>query len=334
MAHELFIDVRGKASMAYVNDLPWHGLGQKLTVGAPIEKWAAEAGMNFKLQDIPVAYKFGGESRVFASRKILIRDDTGDALAVVGDRYQVVQPIEVLEFFRNLTERGGFQLETAGVLFGGAKYWALARTGDDAKIGGKSSKDVIKSYVLLATSCDGTLQTTAQHTSVRVVCNNTLTASLMSETDKIGAVKVSHRTSFDATDVQEKMGLVQGWKDFVSVANELARIKVDAKRAADFVAKLLATEKRMPNARDLSSDERTKILESKQAATILQLFDGKARGSDMLSSRGTAWGLVNAVTETVDHLQGKDQSNRLYHAWFHSGNQLKRHAFEQAVELA
>jgi hypothetical protein len=33
--------------------------------------------------------------------------------------------------------------------------------------------DRVKAYLLLATSCDGTLCTTAQFTSVRVVCNNT-----------------------------------------------------------------------------------------------------------------------------------------------------------------
>ena len=33
---------------------------------------------------------------------------------------------------------------------------------------------MVKSHLLLATSCDGTLCTTAQFTSLRVVCNNTL----------------------------------------------------------------------------------------------------------------------------------------------------------------
>jgi hypothetical protein len=35
-------------------------------------------------------------------------------------------------------------------------------------------KDVSNGYILLATACDGTLATTAQFTSIRVVCNNTL----------------------------------------------------------------------------------------------------------------------------------------------------------------
>ena len=46
--------------------------------------------------------------------------------AVVSQRYQVVQPREILEFYRDLTEMSGFELETAGVLKGGRKFWALA----------------------------------------------------------------------------------------------------------------------------------------------------------------------------------------------------------------
>jgi len=54
---------------------------------------------------------------------------TKTPLSVVSSRYQVVQPREILEFYRDLTEVGGFELETAGVLKDGKKLWALARTG-------------------------------------------------------------------------------------------------------------------------------------------------------------------------------------------------------------
>ena len=65
----------------------------------------------------------------------------------------------------------GYQLETAGVLMEGRKFWALARTSHSTALKGN---DVVDSYILLATSCDGTLATTATPTTVRVVCNNTL----------------------------------------------------------------------------------------------------------------------------------------------------------------
>jgi phage/plasmid-like protein (TIGR03299 family) len=74
-------------------------------------------------------------------------------------------------FYRDLVDPGGFELETAGVLKGGRKVWALACTGQEILLKGN---DQFKSYQLLATACDGTLATTAQFTSVQVVCNNTL----------------------------------------------------------------------------------------------------------------------------------------------------------------
>lgn len=53
---------------------------------------------------------------------------------MVSNRYKVVQPREILEFYRDLTEDAGFELETAGVR--GRKLWALARTGQHALLKG------------------------------------------------------------------------------------------------------------------------------------------------------------------------------------------------------
>lgn len=324
MSHELYIDVRGKSSMAYVEDEPWHGLGQNLTPDATFEEWAREAGMNYTVRSTPMLYRpEGAEVQPYGGKVVLYRSDTRAPLGAVGNGYNVVQPLEVLHFFQDLVATGGFSLNTAGVLYNGAKYWALAKTGHEAVVGGKNSKDRVKGYLLLATSCDGTLQTTAQFTSVRVVCNNTLTASLLSPTDKIGAIKVSHRSKFDEKVIKTLLGLDAGWEGFVDAANVLAKIKIDSKKAHEFVTNLLG---------DKATNDKGEF--RRDAATILQLFEGKARGSDMRSSSGTAWGLLNGVTEFVDHLAGKDQNNRLKMAWFYDGNVLKQRAMKGLLELA
>ena len=121
-----------------------------------------------------------------------------DVMEVVGNRFKVVQPEEILEFYRDLTEVSGFELETAGVLKGGRKMWALARTGQSGMLKGN---DQTNAYVLLATACDGTMATTAQFTSIRVVCNNTLAVALKGSTANV--VKVKHTTAFDA-DLEKK----------------------------------------------------------------------------------------------------------------------------------
>ena len=47
-------------------------------------------------------------------------------LSVVPKDYKVVQPREILEFFRDEVESGGLQIDTAGVLDEGRKLWTLA----------------------------------------------------------------------------------------------------------------------------------------------------------------------------------------------------------------
>ena len=67
---------------------------------------------------------------------------------------------------------------------------------------------------------------------------------------------------------------------------------------------------------------------------VLELFDGRGMGSDLSTAKGTAWGLVNAVTEYVDHHQkANSQSNRLQSAWFGRGNKLKTAAFDKALAI-
>src|SRR3989344_3647013 len=116
--------------MAYVGATPWHGLGSRLSPKQPLEIWQREAGRDWQIQESLVHFKADtighlGSIHTFPEQKVLYRSDTKAPLSVVSQRYQVVQPREVLEFYRDLTEVSGYELETAGVLKGGRKFWAL-----------------------------------------------------------------------------------------------------------------------------------------------------------------------------------------------------------------
>jgi len=126
-------------SMAYVGQTPWHQLGNALPAKQSIDVWAREAGMDWTICESAVRFlaeQSGplGSIQSFEDHKVLYRSDTKTPLSVVGRRYQVVQPKEVLEFYRDLTEISGFELETAGVLKEGRKFWALARTGKEVAL--------------------------------------------------------------------------------------------------------------------------------------------------------------------------------------------------------
>ena len=133
-------------TMAFMGDTPWHGLGNQLPANQSIENWAKAAGMNWNIKSAEVTYLAKNEFNQnlimpFESNKVLYRSDTMNPLSVVSQRYKEVQPMEILEFYRDLTTHANFELETAGVLQGGKKIWALARTGQDSTLkGGDTSK--------------------------------------------------------------------------------------------------------------------------------------------------------------------------------------------------
>ena len=108
-------------TMAYAGATPWHGLGNNLPQKQPIEVWQREAGMDWQILESPVHFKSDsighlGAIHSYPEQKVLYRSDTKAPLSVVSKRYHTVQPREVLEFYRDLTEVSGYELETAGVV--------------------------------------------------------------------------------------------------------------------------------------------------------------------------------------------------------------------------
>lgn len=293
----------------------WHGLGGETPADAPLEVWARNAGMDFVIESAPVQFDAGGDLATFGGRKVLYRSDNRAALGVVSDRYKVVQPSDVLEFFRDLTEAGGYQLETAGVLGEGGKYWALATNGASVNLSG----DILKPYLLLATACDGTLATTADFTSVRVVCQNTLS---MAVNGAATAIKVRHTSTFDADDVKRQLGIGETFDQFVGQVDRLASRAVADREAADVIWQLFGSEDHDPtNMRSVPKQTRDKI------EGVWDLFKGRGNGADLPTARGTAWGLLNAVTQYVDHeTAARSRENRLSSAWFGAGKGIKDRA--------
>ena len=327
-------------SMAYVGETPWHGLGNQLPQKQPIEVWAQAAGMDWHIKESPVHFSIENIHNAsmfgtFEDQKVLYRSDSNQALSVVSSRYQVVQPLEVLEFYRDLTEYAGFELETAGVLKGGRKFWALAKTGHSTALKGN---DVVNGYLLLATSCDGSLATVAMPTTVRVVCNNTLSIAVNNSEN---AVKVSHRSVFDADAVKQRLGVaVSHWDQFMYEMKVLSERKVSTKEANAYFETLLTqttpqSTESTPSGLRLLKPSTKPIIPNERAYKKLQaMYGGQGRGAELTAAKNTAWGLLCAVTEFVDHeRQARSTENRLDSAWFGNGAQMKQQALEKALQL-
>ena len=314
-----------------VDASPWQDLGQPLPARQSLDAWARAAGMDWRICEAPVRFMSEqsgplGAIHSFDEHKVLYRSDTQAPLSVVGARYQVVQPREVLEFYRDLTEVAGYELDTAGVLKAGRKFWALARIGKSTALKGS---DLVQGYLLLATSCDGTLATTATPTTIRVVCQNTLAMAVRAE----GAIRVPHSTRFDPQAVKQQLGVaVSQWDGFMYRMKTLAERKVRNHEAMNYFLKLLCEPE---GGEGGSSSSSSKLVNERALKKVQALYDGQGRGAELQSAKGTAWGLLCAVTEFVDHeRRARNAEYRLDSAWFGQGAQLKQRALAQALQLA
>lgn len=314
-------------TMAYVGQQPWHGLGNQLSPKQPIEVWARQAGMDWQIESADVRYVSGnagtnlGSIHTFPEQRVLYRSDTKAPLSVVSSRYQVVQPRDVLEFYRDLVTAGGYELETAGVLKDGKKLWALARTGQSVSLKGR---DEVNGYLLLATACDGTLATTAQFCSVRVVCANTLAIALG---DSTGAIKVPHRTQFDGAAVKRQLGIAtSNWDSFMVRMKALSDCKINDTAAETFFRRVLTYPAGSGAPFPVTNDSAIKAVQS--------LYVGKGMGATLASASGTAWGLVNSITEFVDHhRRARSEDHRRDAALFGSGAAIKQKAWDTALQM-
>jgi phage/plasmid-like protein (TIGR03299 family) len=250
----------------------------------------------------------------FKGRKVLHRSDTGGALAVVSDGYNVVQPSDVMGFFAKLVELGGFQMETAGVLSYGRRVWALAKVNQGADI---VEGDTVRPYVLLGTSYDGTMATVAKFTSIRVVCNNTITAALGRE--NAGTVRVLHSERFNPDAVRLELGIVgDNWERFLVQSRRLSGETMGQVEADQFVQALLQPY----------HNSRMELNQTRGYKRIMELFNGAAIGADIPGVSGTRWAMLNAVTELVDHERGRSNNTRIESAWFGTGAAIKNKALE------
>lgn len=326
MSHDLDFST-GQAAMAYVGEVPWHGLGEQLPPGQSIETWVQAARLDWQIQMLPVQFQFQGKIRVMPERFVLARDDTGSPLSVVSGDYQVVQPKEVLEFYRDLVEERHYTLETAGALDGGRKVWALAKTGLVANVANDAA-DQLGAYVLLATSCDKSLATTATFTSIRVVCQNTLSFAFEDvKAQQRRHIKIDHSRKFDPRPIKEQLGLIdQAWSRFMDKVNPLAAWQLEDAAARKFFESLFLSDKELDEGKQPSNAKYNEINQ------ISSLFHS-AQGQEIKTAKNTLWGAVNAVTNYVDHVRATKSVERIDSAWFGTGAALKEKAWQRAMEV-
>lgn len=342
MAHEIEM-VNGAASMFFRGETPWHGLGTKIEGRLTSEQAIRAAGLDWKvgLKDLQTT------DGIAVSHKATYRETDGKILGVVGPTWKPLQNADAFGFFDAFVAAGQASYETAGSLQEGRRVWILAAIESDPLVIVPQSDDVVRKFILLSNSHDGTLAIRAGFTPVRVVCANTL--AMAHNDDASALVKIRHGKH--STDALAKLA------DVMNVVNQRFEATADQYRALARTACDDATLKKYVNmvfapkrVKDAAAAKSAAIamlgddvaaadlldpadLSSRVYGSVAELF-AKGRGNDLPGVKGTLWGAYNAITEYIGHERGKDAAKRLDSAWFGQGHTQNRNALRVGYELA
>lgn len=305
--------------MAFFGEIPWHGLGVKLpglaTAADMLAAVPALAAPIVKEQIVRKGLAIDGKF-------FTVRQDTDTVLGIVGQDYKVLQNNEAFKMLDAITmDRNGPKYETAGVLWGGRKVWALARVPEFLEI---VPGDRIAQYLLISNSHDGSSAVRIMETPVRVVCANTLSMATKG-TGKSAKLRHSGDLISKVSNVQDALKIVRS--DFLETLEQYRALAKDHP-SNDEVEDVL---------KQLFPDTKTDRAVM-QRARVKNLWDDGI-GQDIVGISGTAWALYNGVTELVDHQanagsrRADAEDMRLNSIWFGSGAAFKQQALDTISEV-
>ena len=322
MAHELEF-VNGQASMAYVGDVPWHGLGKKVPADVSPEQMLKAANLDWEVVKRPMFFTDDKGSPVLTKSNALVRSTDNKLLTVISDQWNPVQNIEAFSFFDDFVHAGDMNMHTAGSLKEGKIVWALAKINDQFELFGG---DKVEGYLLFSNPHEFGRSIDVRFTPIRVVCNNTLTMALGNEAKF--AVKVNHRSKFDADQVKETLGVA---KDQLSKYKEQAQFLGSKKFSNETIVEYF--NRVFPT---LSKDESKKLDIRKQAISrqAEEAMINLETQPGAKFAEGSWWHAFNTVTYLTDHVLGRSVDTRLTSAWYGQNRNKKEKALELAVEYA
>lgn len=332
MSHEIDQST-GRAAFAYATgtDAAWHGLGSDVDPNAPITDWQVAAGLNFRVVHGELLYRDAAgvihSAGKALNRSVLYRDDTGAPLSVMScNRYKVHQPIDILQFVKDVSDTMGWPVNTAGALYNGRKIWALLKLPESFTLPGG---DKVGGH-LLSTGCfDGSGGSEFRFVAERVVCRNTMQMALNEKGATVRAVQY-HTEAFDASKIKSALGVYESaWARYIETAKSLVAVKLTHDKAVKILRQVY--DDVIEGESERVTDEQF-FLDNPTPRRILGLYEGAGLGSSLASALDTGWGLVNAVTQDVDHY-GSNRNSRLNSAWFGQGA-LRKAAIVDAVLAA
>jgi len=333
MSHELEMK-NDKAQMAYVGEVPWHGLGTQVEPDLSPQEMLEVAGLDWRVEKHDVYYK--NENNAFErapKKQALVRSSDGQYLDIVSDNWNPVQNEDAFGFFDEYVKAGGMEMHTAGSLKNGKMIWALAKVNESFSLFG--GKDQVDSYLLLSNPHQFGKGVDVRFTPIRVVCNNTLSLSLEGKASL--GISLNHCSEFDAERVKDSLNEAhQKLESYREMSEFLATKRYKEDELFTYFNRVFpktgVTGKNSPSfdelMKSLKKGDANVSRNAKRAMELIHTQPGAEHGE------GTWWSAYNAVTYMTNHEMGHNPDTRMQSVWYGQNKDRNINALATALEYA
>jgi phage/plasmid-like protein (TIGR03299 family) len=249
-----------------------------------------------------------GDYMLIGDRKRTLRTDTGATLGTPSAEYEVIGNKELGDIVRALTEATSgkgkdavVEYETLISLEGGKSIVCVTWLNEPVKLPGDKSQTF--PYLAVSTRHDGAGAARAQSTSVRIVCANTRARS-DNEADASGTV-FTFRHGANWKDRLEEarqtiLGLRTDFAENMDFLRTLAKVKVTKDQTSEWLEQFIP----MPISIAQVTDRQSRTVEEARL-TVQAILDSPTCDG----IRGSAYGLLAAGDEFLDHYRGLGPDN-------------------------
>lgn len=267
----------------------WTNLGTATTANN-INDVLKESNLDYTVIKTPLTTKVGDKEILVPGKVATVKEETGEIIGVVSNKYQVCQNEEAFDFVNNVE---GVSFVKAGETYTGMVY-VIGKLPDVTVLG-----DTFTPYLIFQNGHNGVYTVKTTICPLRIVCQNQFNYAFKHSSNTIS---IQHSSQY-STRLAEAEKLITNtakyMADFGNTAEELAKLKIGNDGNVNEIINSFFTI-----AADATDREVAKINTQRQ-----ELFNAY-KADDNANFTGTVWGLVNGFSDYITHRDTKNTKNK------------------------
>ena len=294
-----------------LNKQAWVQAGTAVNAGSASEA-ARQAGLDWDVMTVPIQAYVNSNVNPYevitdyyeVPRKQAVlklnKDNENKVIGVVGDKYKIVQNMEVFSALDTLVDSGDARYTAAGEYNNGSNIWMVM----ELPVGVQVANDPHAAFLLVQSSHDGSCAVRIRPIIERLFCANQINRIVKGKSRNAFTYVMKHTTNskLSVNDIRNITQLTyDSIQEYEAVASTLLQRKVDDRQVKNIFKSVWALPAEIEDAPDhlLSQGQRrqrTIALNGRDSA-----WDIYSQSHTQENIRGTAFGAWQSVIEHADH---------------------------------